>query len=57
MNALNLHRNVKGCLLHNGYFYVEDVMKHFAYQPFKDKVTEEKELPAEAPEEEQLSIV
>jgi hypothetical protein len=26
---MNLHKTVKGILVHNGYFFVKDVMKHF----------------------------
>jgi hypothetical protein len=29
VNTLNLHKLVKGILVHNGYFFVKDVMKHF----------------------------
>ena len=29
VNTLNLHKNVKGILKNNGYFFVSDVMKHF----------------------------
>ena len=27
---MNLHKIVKGILVHNGYFFVKDVMRHFA---------------------------
>lgn len=29
VNTLNLHKNIKGILKNNGYFFVSDVMKHF----------------------------
>jgi len=29
VNTLNLHKNIKGILVHNGYFFVGDLMKHF----------------------------
>jgi hypothetical protein len=29
VNTLNLQKNVRGILVHNGYFFVSDLMKHF----------------------------
>jgi len=29
VNTLNLHKLIKGILVHNGYFFVADIMKHF----------------------------
>ena len=29
MNTLNLHKLIKGILVHNGYFFVADIMKHY----------------------------
>ena len=34
---MNLHKIVKGILVHNGYFFVKDVMKHFAKTKKKEK--------------------
>ena len=37
VNTMNLHKIVKGILVHNGYFFVKDVMKHFAKTKKKEK--------------------
>ena len=29
VNTMNLHKHTKGILVHNGYFFVSDLMKHF----------------------------
>lgn len=29
VNTLNLQKQIKGILVHNGYFFVQDVMRHF----------------------------
>lgn len=34
---MNLHKNVKGILVHNGYFFVADIMKHFHKISKKDR--------------------
>lgn len=34
---MNLHKIVKGILVHNGYFFVKDVMKHFIKVPRTEK--------------------
>jgi hypothetical protein len=31
VNSLNLPKTVKGVLVHNGYFFVSDLMNHFKY--------------------------
>ena len=37
VNTMNLHKIVKGILVHNGYFFVKDVMKHFAKTKKKER--------------------
>ena len=47
VNCLNLAKNVKGILVHNGYFYVTELMKHFQRTEISQAERQEGQLPFE----------